>query len=112
MALPGRNDPAPLACSLPLGQLSARRERWRELIQRALIGKEATGGSARLRFRREGDVGRTLRELAELERECCSFATWTVVEQGCEVVLEVSAEGDAVGAVRALFEAAPGGSRA
>jgi hypothetical protein len=44
-----------------------------------------------------------VRELAELERECCAFAHWTVTADGSSVSLEVTAEGDAVTAVQAML---------
>jgi hypothetical protein len=44
-----------------------------------------------------------LRELARLERDCCAFASWDVTRQGDRAVLEITAEGEAVAAVQALF---------
>ena len=38
-----------------------------------------------------------------LERDCCSFAAWSVRSEGADVTLEVTAEGEGVAAVRALF---------
>jgi len=49
-----------------------------------------------------------------LERDCCSFAAWTVSSEAADLVLHVSAKDDAVDAVHALSEdlAARAGARA
>lgn len=104
-------DIDPVACSLTQGALTSRQERWLRLCDRALQRKEPTLDGVRLRFRRLASVESDLRALAELERECCSFATWSVSCAGDEIVLGVSAEGHGVAAVRDLFGAlspAPG----
>ncbi len=92
----------PVACSLAPGDLAERRGRWLRLCDRALSSTEATENGVRLRFRRLDAVEHELRDLAALERECCSFAAWSVSSQRGELVLEVSAQGDAVAAVRAM----------
>ncbi|HEV2772542.1 MAG TPA: hypothetical protein VGV57_06910 [Thermoleophilaceae bacterium] len=105
-----------VACSLAPGDLAGRRERWLRLSERALLEKRPIPGGVRLRFRRVDGVEGELRELAELERDCCSFAAWSVTSEGTDPTLEVTAEGDGVAAVRALFEesgrASAGGRRA
>ncbi len=84
-----------------------RRERWLNLSDRALSDKASTQAGVCLRFRPLEGVESELCELAALERECCSFATWSVRRDAANVILEVSAEGDAAGIVRALFEGLP-----
>lgn len=99
----------PAACSLSGVGLADRRQRWLAVSDRALSQKTATGAGVRLRFLPLAGVESELRELAELERECCSFAAWSVRREEAGLVLEVSAAGDAAGVVRALFdEASPG----
>lgn len=95
------------ACSLSQGDGSKRRERWLRLCDRALLEKAPTEGGVRLRFRALDGVANELRELAALERECCSFAIWSVRGDHANLILDVSAEGDAAGIVRALFEELP-----
>lgn len=98
------DDPAtPVACSLGQGDLVKRQERWRRLCDRALREKERTDDGVRLRFRALAGAQSELEDLAALERDCCSFGAWSVSSEGAELVLSVSAEGDAVAAVRALF---------
>lgn len=89
-----------------------RRRRWLDVIERALAAKTGTPTGVALRFRAEAGVAGELRELADLERDCCSFATWAVTSAEGSVVLEVSAEGEGIASVQAMFEdaqAAAGG---
>lgn len=92
-----------IACTLGTGERADRRERWRRLGAHGSGEVVETATGLRLRLTRSAAVERELRELAELERECCAFATWTVRNSGSDVVLEVDAEGDAVAAVHAMF---------
>ena len=95
------------ACTLEAGELDSRRRRWVELGSRALLHQTPTESGVRLSFRAEPAVERELRELAELERACCSFAKWTVASRDGRLVLDVAASGDGVAAVRAIFDEAP-----
>ena len=97
-------DPDLVACSLAPADLQGRRERWLRLSDRALVEKKPIEAGVRLRFQRLDGVEAELRELAALERDCCSFAIWTVTGDGAEVHLEVTAEGEGIAAVRALFD--------
>jgi len=102
MGLDGRGNPA--ACSLSRVDSAERRERWLRLGDRALSDKAPTNAGVRLRFRRLPGVESELRELAALDRECCSFAAWSLRSEEADLILEISAEGDAAGTVRALFD--------
>lgn len=54
------------------------------------------------------EVAAELDELAELERDCCAFASWSVRSAGDTLVLDVSADGEvAVAAVHAMFDSLP-----
>jgi hypothetical protein len=92
-----------ISCTLPPGELLARGERWRRLMDRAAAEVVTIPAGLRLRFPAAPDVEQEVRELAELERECCVFAQWAVTADGSSVCLDVTAEGDAVPAVQALF---------
>lgn len=83
-----------MQCTLTPYELAVRGQRWR-----ALGAAEATllDNGLRLEFGRP--AAEELAELAELERECCSFASWTANGS----VLDITAEGDAVAAVQAMF---------
>jgi hypothetical protein len=92
-----------ISCTLPPGELLARGERWRRLGDRAAVEVVTIPAGLRLRFTARANVEQELRELAELERECCAFAEWAVTADGSCVCLEVTAEDDAVPAVQAMF---------
>jgi len=92
-----------IACTLTMGEQITRRERWRTLGQRSSGGVVETSTGLRLVFRASPSVERELRELAELERECCSFATWTVRRAEEHVLLDVDAHGEAIAAVHEMF---------
>ena len=92
-----------IACSLEQGELAERRARWEALATDALVERAETSDGLRLSFRARPEVERELRELAELERECCGFARFEVRPAGAEVVLDVTAPAEAVPAVQAMF---------
>lgn len=96
----------PIACSLPPTELDDRRAVWQRLAQRALRQQRPIAGGVRLVFRAEEGAEGQLRELARLEAQCCSFAAWKV--QRCDegLVLDVTARGQGVAAVRAMIEGA------
>ena len=103
-------DMATIACTLNHDDLSSRRARWAALASHALLEIETTRRGLRLVFAGNDGVAAELRELAELERECCAFATWTVEVDVRGVALELAGiEDAAVPAVRAMFGPLRGG---
>ena len=105
-------EDAQIACSLGQDDLAARRSRWQALAVAAPVEISRTERGLRLRFHGGDDAARELDELAELERECCPFAVWTVSVEGADQVLDVTARSaDAIPAVQELFRelAAPVG---
>jgi hypothetical protein len=87
-----------MRCTLTSDELVTRGERWRALGA-ANVADMKNG--LRLSFPARAEM--ELRELARLERDCCAFASWDVTRQGDRAVLEITAEGEAVAAVQALF---------
>jgi hypothetical protein len=87
-----------MECTLTSGERATRGERWRGLGAADLAD---TGNGLRLSF--PAAVENELRELAELEHECCTFASWEVTTHGDRAVLEISAEGESVAAVQSMF---------
>jgi hypothetical protein len=81
-------------CTLTPDELAVRGNRWRALGQ-----AEVTTLDNGLRLAFGPHAASELAELAALERDCCSFANWTANGS----VLEITAEGDAVPAVQAMF---------
>jgi hypothetical protein len=97
-------EPAVIACSLEAVDLADRRDRWHQLEERAGVDVVTTENGLRLLFRAVPGVEAELRQLAELEQDCCAFAEWSVDAGAEEVVLDVSAESDeAIAAVQGMF---------
>ncbi|HTT00247.1 MAG TPA: hypothetical protein VMI33_26910 [Streptosporangiaceae bacterium] len=99
-------DQEPVACTLGSGDRAQRAARWTALAARALRRAERTDRGLRLEFRTGPGVADELRALAELERECCAFATWSLRPAGDQLTLEVTGDSpEAVAAAQALFPA-------
>jgi hypothetical protein len=94
----------PIACKLRPLEMAGRRELWEEVADAALLAKEPTPTGARLRFRSLAGVGDRVRTLARLEKDCCSFAKWSVSDEDDEVVLSVESTCEGVPAVQRMFE--------
>ncbi|MDQ6810458.1 MAG: hypothetical protein M3Z95_00985 [Actinomycetota bacterium] len=94
----------PVACSLRPVDVPDRRAAWEELLDEAMLRCDPTPQGVRLRFAPDARIEQRLRELARLEEECCSFATWEVHLGGEDLVLSVDAAGEGVAAVRIMFE--------
>jgi hypothetical protein len=100
------HDATTIACSLDPAQLTDRRAAWEALAQVALKELRPTVDGVQLVYASSQEAERVLHQLAQLERECCSFAHWRVGQRGDELVLDVTSEGDGVSAVHALFDVA------
>jgi hypothetical protein len=87
-----------MKCTLTSVELVTRGERWRALGAADVV--DTTNG---LRLSFPAHTEPELRKLVELERDCCAFASWDVTMQGDRTVLDITAEGEAVAAVQALF---------
>jgi hypothetical protein len=92
-----------IACALAVGERGDRRQRWRRLAEQGSGHVVETATGLRLVLTASEDVQRELRELVELERECCAFATWTIARAGSQLVLDMEAEGEAVAAVHGML---------
>jgi hypothetical protein len=96
---------APVACTLSQPDLTQRIGHWRTLVQRAGREVSRTDRGLRLTFSAGPGVAAELDELAELERGCCGFASWSVTSAGDQLVLDISADGEiAVAAVHAMSD--------
>lgn len=107
-------EPVPIACALTKADLEVRRDRWLELAGRGGIEVASTENGLRLTFPGTPGVEEELRQLAELERDCCAFADWSVRSGGGKVVLDVTAASEmGIAVVQGMFhvfarqEAAP-----
>jgi hypothetical protein len=96
---------AAIACALGEADLSTRQNRWLQLGQRATTDVVTTANGLRLLFRVAPGVEEELRQLAELERDCCAFAEWSVHARGEELALDVTADSEeGIAAVQAMFD--------
>ena len=94
----------PIACTLGSEAHRDRRERWLRLTRQALDEKRLTPRGVQLRLRPLGGVEEEARALMDLERDCCSFARWSVERHGATVTIDISAGGEGVNALHALFD--------
>jgi hypothetical protein len=94
----------PVACTLGQVDAAQRADRWRALASGALVQSSVTQRGVRLVFDGTPGVADELQALAALERECCSFAAWSVRANGSQLTLEVTGDGDeAAGAIQSMF---------
>lgn len=101
-------SPTPVACTLSQQDGKQRAGRWQELARRAGLRVSRTESGLRLTFSAGPGVAAELDELAELERDCCAFASWSITSAGDQFVLEVTADdGVGVAAVQAMFGSVP-----
>ena len=83
-----------MQCTLTPDELAVRGTRWR-----ALGPADVTTLPDGLRLEFGPEAADELGELALLERECCSFATW----EANGSVLQITAGGEAIAAVQSMF---------
>lgn len=93
-----------VACSLGPAELSQRGARWTTLMARADGQVSPMENGIRLTFTAGQGSSGELRELVELERQCCAFATWTVHENGEQFIVDIGANSaEGIAAVQAMF---------
>jgi hypothetical protein len=93
-----------VSCSLGQAELSQRAARWANLSARAHGQASSTESGLRLIFTADQGAGAELRELVELERDCCAFATWSVHENGGHFTVTIDANTpEGIAAVQAMF---------
>jgi hypothetical protein len=80
----------PVACTLAAAARAARIDSWKQLAGRAMTQRAQTARGLRVSFHAGLGIEDSLRQLAAVESECCSWATWTVERHDGEVVLDVS----------------------
>jgi hypothetical protein len=100
---PSRTSELPIACTLGLDDGAARMERWHALSAVGPPSARREKGRLVVRYRDEHGVRQELDALAAAERRCCSFAEWSVTQDGEHVVLTIDSGPDGVAAVAALF---------
>jgi hypothetical protein len=93
----------PVACTLVGQELADRIATWQRLAQDFLRYQEDVPGGVALTYASASGVEETVRNLAELEAECCSWATWRVEALPDGVRLDVTAPGDREQVLRSMF---------
>jgi len=90
-----------IACTLGVADLAAQRQRWEQLMARALTGRAETADGLRLSFRPEAED--ELRTLVAVETGCCAWAAWTVEPTAGAIVLDVRSAAEGIAALHAMF---------
>jgi hypothetical protein len=96
----------PLACALGADDGPARMRRWQALAEKGRPSARRHGHRLEVRYQAEPGVRDELEALAAAERECCSFVSWAVIQDGESSVLRVvgdPSDPDAVTPIAALF---------
>jgi len=96
-------DGEPVACTLSSAGQAAQAGRWDRLIALAMTERAQTADGLRLSFRPGPGVEDELRGLVAVERECCSWAAWTVETNAGATVLDVRSTGPGVAALHGMF---------
>jgi len=90
---PDRVD-LPVACTLGLEDGAERMRRWKQLGERATPTGRRSGRELEVRFQPGPGVQEELEALAAAEAQCCAFVAWTVLLDGGQPVLRVTAPED------------------
>jgi hypothetical protein len=79
--------------------------RWKQLGERATPIARRTGGELEVRFQPGPGIREELEALAAAEAQCCAFVDWTVVVDGGQPVLWVTAPEDRPGDIESIARA-------
>jgi len=93
---------AAVACSLNDAQLRQRRALVRRTLRPHLLASENLESGLRLTFPDSEPMRATLQQFVDLERQCCSFLTFTIAPPGEGLTLTIEGPPEA-GAVLAMF---------
>jgi hypothetical protein len=88
-----RNDKTadePVTCALGSADRAAQADRWKQIANQAMTQRAQTARGIRVSFRNDPGVEDSLRQLAAVESECCTWATWIVDKHDEELVLDVN----------------------
>ena len=98
----------PMACTLSAGDGAARLRRWEALSAKGRPCAVRSGHVLVVRYQPGPGISEELEALAAVERECCSFLAWAVIQDGDHVILRVAADPrtpEDVASIAALLEA-------
>lgn len=94
---------SPIACLLTAAQLGERGRAWSELTSRWGRGRSHLPGAVVLTFAREADAIARLQQLVDLERECCAWIDFEIVERAETVDLLMRATPEGLPVVAEMF---------
>lgn len=82
------SSPIPVVCDVATAPdtIEQRIESYRQLFADAFVGRERTVAGIRFRFRADDGIETRVRELADLEKQCCAFFTFAITAVGGEVL--------------------------
>jgi len=92
-----------VACTLSDTALKSQRERWLSLGLHFGLGRQETRDGLRLSFRNHPAIREELDSLVAVENECCSWAAWTVEQEGDTLVMAASSTGIGVETLHGMF---------
>jgi len=92
-----------VACTLSDTDLKTQRERWLALGDNFGLGRQETADGLRLGFRYHPAIREELDALVEVENECCSWAAWSVEQEGESLVMAARSTGTGVEALHGMF---------
>jgi hypothetical protein len=98
----------PIACTLGPDDGAARLQRWEAVSARGRLSARRSGHRLEVRYQPAPGLRAELDALTAAERQCCSFAEWTVTQEEGHVVLHIAADPerpDDITALAALFRA-------
>lgn len=98
----GKRSPT-IACALGAGGQAEQTARWSRLRTSAELTRAATEDGIRLIFPADRETEAELLALVGVEKECCSWARWTVTREDSTLVLDASSSGNGVEALHAMF---------
>lgn len=90
----------PIACTLAPSVGREQIERWQELEDQCALGAVRTDSELVVHYTRTDDSVRRLRDLVEVERDCCSFVDWAIDDSQGELRLVVTGTPDQLAALR------------
>lgn len=92
-----------VACTLEAAALPGRVEEWRSVLALA-TSRARVGDAVTLAFTATPGLAATIADLAERERECCTFFAFSIRIAGDQVALEVRAPLEAAALLDAFLE--------
>ncbi len=90
-----------IVCTLTADDLEDTRRGWQKLFRTSLLSRDLVAGGLRLTFGPGGEVA--LRQLVDIESECCQWITFEV--SGPSVTM--TAPGDGEAAIRSMWVVDP-----